>query len=214
MDEQRGLFITIEGIEGVGKSTNIAFIEDYLRRSGKALLVTREPGGTEIAEQIRNLLLSHQQESLCEESELLLVFAARAQHLNQRILPALQRGEWVLCDRFTDATFAYQGEGRGLSVEMIARLESMIQGALRPDLTLILDVPVEMGLSRVRKRGQLDRFEQEKSAFFERVRQGYLAIAAKEPERCAVVDASQPLEAVQSDIQALLDQRLSICEGL
>lgn len=214
MDEQRALFITIEGIEGVGKSTNIAFIEDYLRRSGKALLVTREPGGTEIAEQIRNLLLSHQKESLCEESELLLVFAARAQHLNQRILPALKRGEWVLCDRFTDATFAYQGEGRGLSVEMIARLESMVQGALRPDLTLILDVPVEVGLSRVRKRGQPDRFEQEKSAFFERVRQGYLAIAAKEPERCAVVDASQPLKAVQTDIQSLLDQRLSVSGGL
>ncbi len=209
MSHKRGLFITVEGIEGVGKSTNIEFIENYLRQTGKSLLVTREPGGTEIAEQIRGLLLSHHNEPLCEEAELLLVFAARAQHLNFSILPALERGDWVLCDRFTDATYAYQGSGRNLSVDMIAQLEIMVQGQLRPDLTLVLDVPVEVGLSRVRKRGQADRFESEKAEFFERVRQGYLRAVADEPQRCVLIDANQTLVDVQRDIKVLLDQKLS-----
>lgn len=205
---QRGIFISVEGLEGVGKSTNIAFIEDYLRQLGIGLVVTREPGGTDIAEQIRTLLLSHHQESLCETAELLLVFAARAQHLNKRITPALKKGDWVLCDRFTDATFAYQGAGRGLSANLIAQLQDIVQDSLRPDLTLILDLPVEIGLSRVADRGELDRFESEKLEFFHRVRQAYLQISASDPQRCVVIDASQTLSEVQRDIKKELDRKL------
>lgn len=204
----RGLFITVEGIEGVGKTTNMAFIQSYLEQRDISLTVSREPGGTEIAEQIRSLLLAHHDEPLNEDAELLLVFAARAQHLNQLIKPALARGDWVLCDRFTDATYAYQGAGRSLSEQRIAQLENWVQGELRPDLTIILDVPVDIGLSRVNQRGEPDRFEREEKQFFERVRQSYLQAAAGDSERYAVIDASQPLDQVQADIRSVLDRKL------
>lgn len=204
MTQQVGVFITVEGIEGVGKTTNMAFIQQYLQALGVELTVTREPGGTPLAEEIRGLLLNNRDEALNNDAELLLVFAARAQHLGQLIKPTLAQGGWVLSDRFTDATYAYQGGGRELSMEMIANLEQTVQGDLRPDLTLLLDVPVEVGLSRAGQRGELDRFEREKQAFFEKVRNTYLQRAQAEPERFCVVDASQPLAVVQRDIEAAL----------
>lgn len=197
----RGRFITIEGGEGVGKTTNLALVERLIREAGKDLVRTREPGGTPLAERIRELLLDPAHAGMADDCELLLVFAARAEHLARLIRPALEAGQWVLCDRFTDATYAYQGYGRGLSLDRIAELERMVQGDLRPDLTLLLDVPVETGLARASARGELDRFEQEQQAFFERVREGYLARAAAEPDRFRVIDASQPLEIVQAHIR-------------
>lgn len=199
-----GVFITVEGVEGVGKTTNMAFVQSFLQSHGVNLTVTREPGGTPLAEQIRELLLNHNDEALDEDAELLLVFAARAQHLSQLIKPTLARGNWVLSDRFTDATYAYQGGGRGLSLELIAQLEQSVQGELRPDLTLLLDLPVELGLARAGQRGELDRFEREQQAFFERVRAAYLERAAAEPKRFVIIDASQPLDQVQKDIVAAL----------
>lgn len=199
-----GVFITVEGVEGVGKTTNMAFVQSFLQSHGVNLTVTREPGGTPLAEQIRELLLNHNDEALDEGAELLLVFAARAQHLSQLIKPTLARGNWVLSDRFTDATYAYQGGGRGLSLELIAQLEQSVQGELRPDLTLLLDLPVELGLARAGQRGELDRFEREQQAFFERVRAAYLERAAAEPKRFVIIDASQPLDQVQKDIVAAL----------
>ena len=201
---QRGKFLTIEGTEGVGKSTNLAFVGDWLRARGIEVIVTREPGGTPLAEEIRSLLLSKREESVDETAELMLVFAARAQHLAQVIKPALARGAWVLSDRFTDATYAYQGGGRGLSKSTIEQLEQLVQGDLRPDLTLILDIDVELGLNRARQRGELDRFESETIEFFERVRTAYRQRAEAAPERYAVVDAGQELIAVQVDINRLL----------
>ncbi|PCJ26055.1 MAG: dTMP kinase [SAR86 cluster bacterium] len=208
MQKSDGYFITIEGIEGVGKSTNIATLTKFLEEKGVEYIVTREPGGTELAEKIRELLLEISEESITELSELLLVFAARAQHIEKLIKPALQSGKWVVCDRFTDATFAYQGGGRGLDQKIISALQSMVQDELRPDLTIILDLDPETGLERATKRGSLDRFEQEKIEFFARVRQSYLDIAAAEPQRCVVVDASKPLEAVKSDLLNMLEQKL------
>lgn len=199
-----GVFITVEGIEGVGKTTNMAFVQNFLQSHGVELTVTREPGGTPLAEKVRALLLDHSDEVLNEDAELLLVFAARAQHLSQLIKPALEKGNWVLSDRFTDATYAYQGGGRGLSINMISQLEQSVQGDLRPDLTLLLDVPVDVGLARAGQRGELDRFEREKRAFFENVREAYLSRAAAEPARFAIIDASQTLEKVQADIAAAL----------
>lgn len=204
-----GVFITVEGIEGVGKTTNMAFIQHYLQSHGVELTVTREPGGTPLAEDIRNLLLSHRDEKLNNDAELLLVFAARAQHLDGLIKPALAADGWVLSDRFTDATYAYQGGGRGLSMSMIANLEQAVQGQLRPDLTLLLDVPVEVGLARAGQRGKLDRFEREQQAFFEKVRNTYLQRASAEPERFCVIDASQSLAAVQVDIKEALQPFLA-----
>jgi dTMP kinase len=204
MTEKAGVFITVEGVEGVGKTTNMAFVQDYLQAHQVSLTVTREPGGTALAEQIRDLLLANHEEVLNDDAELLLVFAARAQHLGQLIKPVLAEGGWVLSDRFTDATYAYQGGGRGLSTKLIAALENTVQGTLRPDLTLLLDVPVEIGLARAGQRGELDRFEQEQQTFFEKVRQTYLQRAAAEPERFCIIDASQSLAAVQGDIQAAL----------
>lgn len=200
----RGKFLTIEGTEGVGKSTNLAFVRDWLQAKGIEVIVTREPGGTPLAEEIRSLLLAKRDESVDATTELLLVFAARAQHLAQVIQPALARGAWVLSDRFTDATFAYQGGGRGLSTEIIMQLEQLVQGDLRPDLTLILDIDVELGLNRARQRGELDRFESETMAFFERVRCAYRARAEQAPSRYALVDAGQELVAVQADISSVL----------
>ncbi|MGB3608906.1 MAG: dTMP kinase [Cellvibrio sp.] len=203
-----GKFITIEGTEGVGKSTNLTYVHEWLTRRGLEVVVTREPGGTPLAEEIRGLLLARREEPVDETAELLLVFAARAQHLQRVIKPALARGAWVLCDRFTDATYAYQGGGRGLDVATIAQLELLVQGDLRPDLTLVLDIDVEQGLQRARERAELDRFESEEIAFFERVRQSYRSLAEAHPERYAVVDAGQPLAAVQRDIDQVLSALL------
>lgn len=165
MVQKRGKFLTIEGTEGVGKSTNLAYVKTWLEARGLDVVVTREPGGTPLAEEIRGLLLARRDEPVDETAELLLVFAARAQHIAGVIKPALARGAWVLSDRFTDATFAYQGGGRGLSLETISQLEQLVQGELRPDLTLILDIEVQLGLERARQRGELDRFESETITF-------------------------------------------------
>lgn len=208
-----GLFITLEGPEGAGKSTNREYLADYLRAQGVDVVLTREPGGTPLAERIRELLLAPSDERMDADTELLLVFAARAQHLAQVIRPALARGAVVLCDRFTDATYAYQGGGRGLSVARIATLEQFVQGELRPDLTLVFDLPVEVGLSRAAARGRLDRFEQEGQAFFEAVRQAYLARAKAAPQRYTLIDASQSLAQVQQALDALLPQILERCRG-
>ena len=209
MTTKRGLFLTLEGAEGVGKSTNIEFITQHLEQRGIEYVLTREPGGTPLAEKIRELLLVVHEEPMSELTELLLVFAARAQHLDKVIQPALSKGKWVVCDRFTDATFAYQGAGRGLSVETIGQLQLLVQGELRPDLTLILDLDPEIGLARASNRGELDRFELEQQSFFRHVRQGYLDIAQAEPERCKVIDASKPLTDVKLDLLTALEQGLS-----
>ena len=205
----KGKFLTIEGTEGVGKSTNIAFIKQHLEQKGIDLFLTREPGGTPLAEEIRELLLVKRQENFDPTAELLAVFAARAQHLNTVIKPALERGQWVLSDRFTDATFAYQGYGRGLDISIISTLETLVQGELRPDLTFLLDIDVEVGLQRARARAELDRFESEEITFFTRVREGYLARVADSPENYAVVDAGQSLHNVQRDIARVLDKLLT-----
>jgi len=200
-----GKFITLEGTEGVGKTTNLEYIKAALVERGIPLLVTREPGGTPLAEDLRELLLAPREEQVDPKAELLMVFAARAQHLHQKIMPALEAGTWVLSDRFTDATYAYQGYGRGLPLDVITDLERMVQGSIRPDLTIILDIDVETGLARASARGELDRFEQEELAFFERVRQGYQARAAADPSRYRVVNAGQNLSGVQTDIAKIID---------
>jgi dTMP kinase len=202
----RGLFITIEGGEGVGKSTNIAVLEEYLRERGISYCLTREPGGTPLAEAIRGLLLDVGEEPVEPSTELLLMFAARAQHIAGVIEPALARGEWVLCDRFTDATYAYQGGGRGLPQHWISQLENMVQGGLRPDRTLLLDAPVEVGMARASGRGELDRFEREALAFFERVRACYLARAAEEPERFRIIDTDRELPVIADELRALMGE--------
>jgi dTMP kinase len=200
----QGKFITLEGIEGVGKTTNMEFIHQQLLASGRDVVVTREPGGTPLGEAIRGLLLDPRYTGMDSTCELQLMFAARAEHLARVIRPALQQGQWVLCDRFTDATYAYQGGGRGIDKTIIARLEELVQGDFRPDLTLLLDVPVEVGLARAGQRGGLDRFEQEKRAFFERVRAAYLDMAREHPQRYRVIDAGQPLQQVQQALAAQL----------
>lgn len=200
MSHRQGKFITVEGGEGVGKSTNIHCIENFLREKSISFIKTREPGGTPLAEEVRQLLLAPREEIVCEKTELLLMFAARAQHLQQVILPALQRGEWVLCDRFTDATYAYQGGGRKLSTETISILETLVQGELQPDLTLLLDVDVNIGMARLGNRDQIDRFEREQHTFFEAVRAMYHQRAKQFPERFRIIDAGQPLELVQENI--------------
>jgi len=199
----------LEGAEGVGKSTNIGFVTQYLEKRGIEYVLTREPGGTQLAERIRDLLLAVHEEPMSGLTELLLVFAARAQHLDKIIEPALATGKWVVCDRFTDATFAYQGAGRGLSMETIDQLQSMVQGDLRPDLTIILDLDPEIGMQRASNRGELDRFEREQQSFFRHVRQGYLDIAQAEPDRCTVIDASKALEDVKRNLLTVIEQRLS-----
>ena len=204
-----GRFITFEGGEGVGKSTNIAFVADWLKKQGITVVVTREPGGTEIAEKIRNdLLKAHHSEDMTAMTELLLVFAARAQHIEKVIVPALQRGEWVICDRFSDSTMAYQGYGRELPRADIELLTGLVQKDLQPDCTLLLDAPVETGMARASRRAeqgieQTDRFELEKLSFFEKVRQGFLELAAHSP-RFHKLDATQPLDKVQRDIESVL----------
>ena len=208
-----GLFITLEGAEGAGKSTNRDYLAMCLRAAGIEVLLTREPGGTPLAERIRELLLAPSDEAMAADTELLLVFAARAQHLAQVIRPALARGCVVLCDRFTDATYAYQGGGRGLSQQRIAELERFVQGDLRPDLTLLFDLPVEQGLARAAARGRLDRFEQEQRSFFEAVRQTYLQRAALAPQRYRLLDASQSLQQVQAAIDGLVPMLVERCRG-
>ena len=199
-----GKFITLEGAEGVGKTTNREFIRRCIEMSGHSVVVTREPGGTPLAEQIRDLLLERREGGMTSDTELLLMFAARAEHLARVIQPALDAGQWVLCDRFTDATYAYQGGGRGIPSSRIAALEEWVQGDLRPDLTLLLDLPVAEGLQRAGKRSSPDRFESEQVAFFEKVRQAYLALAQQHPARYRVIDAAQPLEVVQQCIRDVL----------
>lgn len=209
----QGCFITVEGTEGVGKTTNIAWIKQCLLAHGIDALQTREPGGTDLAEQIRNLLLTSGDEKMSGLTELLLVFAARAQHLSQKILPTLEAGKWVLCDRFTDATYAYQGGGRQLNTQTISVLENLVQGDLRPDLVLVLDIDPESGLERARRRGEPDRFEQETLAFFNRVRAAYLERAKQDPSRYLIIDAGQPLEQVQQQIKSGLDKFVSAIVG-
>jgi len=209
----KGKFLTIEGIEGVGKTTNIEFIKGWLEAKQISYVNTREPGGTPLAEEIRQLLLATRDEEVCGKAELLLMFAGRAQHIDQLIEPQLAAGNWVICDRFTDATYAYQGAGREMGYHLISNLESMIQGALRPDLTLILDVPVEEGLRRAGERSVPDRFELEQSAFFNRVREAYHLISKQYPRRCVVIDASQDLPSVQEQIGDALNNFWSSLEG-
>ncbi len=198
----RGKFITLEGGEGVGKTTNLIFIKDYLQQHAISVVVTREPGGTVLAEKIRHLLLDKDSEAISEHAELLMIFAARAQHIKHVIEPALAKGAWVLCDRFTDATYAYQGGGRNMRVSTIEWLEHLVQGNLRPDLTVLLDAPVEIGIERARERGAFDRFESEKISFFEQVRRAYLLQAELHPERIKLIKANQSLADVQ---RALID---------
>lgn len=208
-----GLFITLEGPEGAGKSTNREYLAQRLIERGIEVQLTREPGGTPLAERIRELLLAPSDETMAVDTELLLMFAARAQHIAEVIRPALARGAVVLCDRFTDATYAYQGGGRGLPMERIAQLERFVQGDLRPDLTLVFDLPVEIGLSRAAARGRLDRFEQEGRAFFEAVRSTYLTRANADPGRYHILDAAQPLSDVQRALDALLPTLLERLHG-
>lgn len=202
----RGKLITLEGGEGVGKSTNLAYVQQLLEQAGIELVVTREPGGTVVAEKIRALLLTPSDEPVAELTELLLVFAARAQHVEELIKPALERGAWVLCDRFIDATYAYQGGGRAMNLQVIAQLEQMVLADLKPDITLLLDLPVEVGMARARARADLDRFEQEQMSFFEAVRRAYLERASAEPDRVALIDAEPSLEEVQRQIKQALQQ--------
>lgn len=205
----RGLFITIEGGEGVGKSTNIGVLEAWLNQNGISFCRTREPGGTPLAEEIRQLLLARRGETVAPMAELLLIFAARAQHIREVIEPALASGQWVVCDRFTDATYAYQGGGRGIPEAWIEQLETLVQGALRPDLTLLLDAPIEVGMARAGERGDLDRFEEEQLEFFEVVRQNYLARSRAEPGRFRVVRTDRDLPEIAADIRAILDTLLA-----
>lgn len=208
----RGRFITLEGGEGAGKSTNLEYLSTRLQAAGVNVRHTREPGGTPLGEKLRELLLNPDHTGMHSDTELLLMFAARAQHLHELILPALARGEWVICDRFTDATYAYQGGGRGIDVQRIALLEDWVQQGLQPDTTLLFDLPVAQGLERAGKRGALDRFEQEQQDFFEQVRAAYLERAAQNPGRFRIVDAGRELAAVQQQLDDIIDTMLTYRE--
>ena len=202
----RGKFITIEGVEGVGKSTNMDFIADRIGEAGIEVLRSREPGGTPMAERIRQMLLEHGDEPLPDLAELLLFFASRTLNIENAIKPALNAGTWVLCDRFTDASRAYQGAGRGLNMDRINTLADWAHGDLNPDMTVLLDAPAEVGMRRAEKRGETDRLESEQMSFYTRVRNQYLALADSEPGRFEVIDASEPLDAVQIQIGAAIDR--------
>lgn len=203
-DSERGAFVVLEGIEGVGKTTQMAVAERALNEANKALITTREPGGTAAGEALRSVLLDKDGAPLSLEAETLLMFAARANHLHEKIRPALNRGDWVLCDRFTDASYAYQGAGRQLGVARIAVLEKWVQAELRPDLVLILDADPELALTRAKNRGPVDRFEQESLDFFHRARSAYLERAKAYPDRYVVIDASQSLESVSAAVHAVV----------
>ena len=207
-----GKFVTLEGVEGVGKSSNVDFVCRCIRDAGHEVLKTREPGGTPGAERIREVLLDTGGETVPDQAELLLMFAARALHLENRIKPALDKGVWVVCDRFTDASYAYQGGGRGMDHQEIEMLEQAVQGDLRPDLTVLLDAPIDIALARAKKRncGNDDRFERERAEFFDRVRSAYLARAAEDTDRVVVVDATGTLEQVQSEILQVLKTMLGV----
>jgi dTMP kinase len=202
---ETGKFITVEGIEGVGKSTNVAFLREAIEKRGYEVLTTREPGGTPMAERIREMLIEHGDEAVPDITELLLMFASRSLHVNNVIQPALAAGTWVVCDRFTDASRAYQGGGRGFPQEDINRLAEWVHGDLRPDLTILLDAPVETGMSRAGRRGSPDRIEIERADFFERVRECYLSLAEGDPDRFAVIDASRDIDAVRVSIESVID---------
>ena len=202
---ERGKFITFEGIEGVGKSTNMAVFAERLEAAGHRVLLTREPGGTPMAEEIRDLVKNRADEPVPEIAELLLIFAARAFLVNNVIVPALDAGTWVICDRFTDSSRAYQGAGRGVPLETIDQLADWVHGDTWPDLTILLDAPVDVGLDRAGRRGAADRFESEEREFFERARACFLAIAEREPERVVVLDATGSLESVSSAVLHLAD---------
>lgn len=203
-----GKLITIEGIEGVGKSTMAKYLQTLLVEQQLDFLATREPGGTEIAESIREILLQNQQtdEVMAQDTELLLMFASRAQHLAAKIIPALKQGKWVVCDRFTDASYAYQGGGRGIAKVRISALERWVQAGLRPDLTFLLIAPVKVALSRITKRGQLDRIETEKKSFFSRVQKAYLERAKANPTRYKIIQTNKPLKKVQQAIASNLNE--------
>jgi dTMP kinase len=202
---ERGKFITIDGVEGAGKSTQITFICDYLKAKGVNVILTREPGGTGVGEKIRTLLLSNSTGKMHADTELMLMFAARNEHIQNKIMPALKQGDWVLSDRFTDASYAYQGGGRGLDVERIAQLEQWVLQDFIPDMTLLLDVPVEIGMSRVESRGKKDRIELEATDFFNRVRQAYIDRSEQFPERIKLIDSSQTVEHTKQQIKVVLD---------
>ncbi|MDH5473753.1 MAG: dTMP kinase [Gammaproteobacteria bacterium] len=203
MTQIKAQFITLEGTEGVGKTSNLEYIKSLLDSAGIDYIVTREPGGTPLSEALRDMLLGSQFKGMSDDTELLLMFAARAEHVAKVILPALQQGQWVLCDRFTDATYAYQGGGRQLDMQRIQILEQWVLGDLRPDLTLLLDAPVEIGRERAGKRSEPDRFEQERDAFFNRVRDCYLQRARNDSTRMKIIDASGDLASVQQQIKTV-----------
>lgn len=202
------MFITVEGCEGSGKTTQLAYLSTYLENQGFGVVITREPGGTLIGENIRGLLLDQESSNMSITTELLLMFAARAEHLDKVIRPALMSGYLVLCERFTDSTYAYQGGGRGLRLSNITNLEELVQCGLQPNLTLLLDLPVEIGLERVKKRGVTDRFEQEKLDFFIKVRAIYLKLALLYPERYRVINANQSLSEVHAEVVSYISQLL------
>ena len=208
-DMERGKFITIEGIEGVGKSTNMAVVVDRIEAAGHEVLTTREPGGTPFAENIRDILMNRADEPVPEIAELLLMFAARSFNVTNVIVPALEAGTWVVCDRFTDSTRAYQGGGRGIPMDTINRIAEWVHGETWPDLTILLDAPVDVGMARAGSRSEPDRFEQEKHDFFERVRTCYLELADEEKERFTVVDTTRTIEHVNAEVGAVMDRILS-----
>lgn len=203
---ERGRFITVEGIEGVGKSTNIDTLVGRIEAAGYKVLTTREPGGTPYAEDIREILMNRSDEPVPEIAELLLMFAARSFNVNNVIVPALEAGTWVVCDRFTDSTRAYQGGGRGIPMDTIDRVADWVHGDTWPDITILLDAPVEVGMERAGNRSEPDRFEQERHEFFQRVRECYLQIAASEPDRFVVIDTAQSIDAVRAEMSMLADQ--------
>jgi len=204
-NNRKGIFISFEGVEGAGKTTNIEFIAEKIQEKGHEILLTREPGGTTTGEAIREILISNDLPEMHHTTELLLMFAARAEHINRKILPALKQGKWVLCDRFTDATYAYQGAGRGIDMNNIKLLENLVQGELRPDYTFLFDLEANIGLARAQSRGETDRFEQQHIDFFNRVRTQYLKMAESDPNRYRIINAQFDLKSVQQQISSILD---------
>jgi dTMP kinase len=205
---ERGKFISVEGIEGVGKSTNIDVVVRRIEAAGHKVLTTREPGGTPFAEDIRDILMNRNDEPIPEIAEVLLMFAARSFNVNNVIVPALEAGTWVVCDRFTDSSRAYQSGGRGIPMETIDRVADWVHGDTWPDVTILLDAPVEVGMERAGRRSAPDRFEQELHDFFQRVRECYLQIAAREPDRFVVIDTTRTIDEVSSDVANLIDEIL------